>query len=356
MMMVAALIAIITPAITYLFVKVSQGFAADEMRTALKTSNERALLRIHDHLLASKHMYQNDANHSGVSFIAAVSISGTAPAVLAGSRPGDSQPSGVTSLSPNSGSMAASFGNEIMFAAYDSPQTFFTSATALTYLAPATISGAAVTYSVYPGVPATVIIDVYRIYYYYLTSNGARSIPGVNVYNLTEWESIQYADWYEINNVYNSDSVLGQAIVNFLTSPPASYHAQAITMALDTSQVIPTSAFYQLTNGSYPVGAWGSPVIQQATWTNLTQISSGILCSGFSYGICGNTAAWTSAPIKVPLYTTASGNFPGAFEVGMLGNGAGLQVMTRLGWVARGASPKIIYNDNTIVTNAKDVW
>src|SRR5581483_10008686 len=308
LMIVTALIGIITPAMTLLFMKVSQGFAADEMHTQLKTLNEQTLLRIHDRLLGSRHMYQDDANHSGVSFIAAVSLTGTAPAVLAGSRPSDSQPSTIVSLSPNSGSLPASFGNSLFFAAYDTPQTVaLAGGGATTFSAPITVSGANVTYSIYAGsLPATVIVDVYRFFYYYLTQTNAKKIPGVNTYNLIEWQSIQYADWYEINNTYTQDGGLGQAVVNYLTKTgPANFPGGPITMALDTSQVVPSTAFYQLANGSYPASPVANPVITQYTWTNLTRVSSGLLSNGFNYGISGNTANWGAAPLKVPLFTTA---------------------------------------------------
>jgi type II secretory pathway pseudopilin PulG len=369
LMLVAALIAIITPSITYLFLKASQGFAGDEMHTQLKSLNELTLLRLQQHLLSSKHMYQDDVNHSGVSFLNSLDFSGTVPPIATGFRLSDSQPSTVTSLSPNSGSLPASFGNCILFAAFAGPETIQNTTGTTYYSAPVTVSGANVTYSIYGAgsYPATEVIDIYRFYFYYLTSQNAKPLPGVNTYNLIEWQSIEFADWYGIDNIYLQDPVLGQAVVNYLTTTPVlptgypgGMSTAPITMALDTSQVVPTSAFYKLTNGSWNATPLTTAFIQQAAWTNLTHVSNGIMSGGFNYGVSGNSVNWPSAPVSVPLFTTAgtgvSVNFPGGFEIGQIGNAAGLEVLVRSALVAQGASPNVKYSDMNIVTNVRDVW
>lgn len=101
LMMVIALISIITPAITYLFSKMSQGMAADEMRNQMITLNESSLLRIHERVLSSRHMCQGDAN--GLTYQAAVVAGMTAQTttnypILAGSQLALSQP--ATTFSP----------------------------------------------------------------------------------------------------------------------------------------------------------------------------------------------------------------------------------------------------------------
>ena len=88
----------------------------------------------------------------------------------------------------------------------------------------------------------------------------------------------------------------------------------------------------------------------------ITRISNGILSSGFGYGICPNSAVWGSAPVSVPLFGTAAGNFPAGFEVGISGFGAGIQVLVRSVLVAQGAYPRIVWNDQTEITNARDTW
>lgn len=356
LMLVTALIGIITPAITLLFSKVSQGMAADEMHGQMKTLNEMTTLRIHERLLANKHMFQNNA--LGTGFLSRIQLSGT-PVTLLGSRLAQSQPSSITSFSPLlGGSIPASFGNCLFFAAFDASQTFLGASGPVTSTAPLTIFsavGSPVTYGT--GGPATMVLDVYRFFYYYLTPINSKSLRGIPSYRLVEWQSVPYIDWHEIFDMYNADNILGQRVINWVTkSGPANFPGGPIATAYDPSQTDPTLAFVPLTSGSYTNTPIANPTINQASWSYLTRISSGILSSGFNYGVSANSVTWKSAPAAVPQFTTASGSFPGGFEVGMIGNAGGLEILTRTLLVAQGGSPRIVWNDQTMTHNARDIW
>ena len=356
LMLVTAMIGIITPAITFLFMKASQGMAADEMHTQLKKLNEQSMLRLHERLLSNKHMMQNTT--FGNNFVGYIQLAAGTPPLLAGSRLARTQPSTVTSFSPITGAaIPASFGNSLFFAAYDNSQTFMGSNGPITSTAPLnliSIAGFPIAFSGANG-PATVTLDVYRFFYYYLTPTNAKGLRDIPSYRLVEWQSKQYVDWQEINSFYISDNTLGQDIINWVTTA-ANFPGGPILTAYDSTVDDPTQAFITLTNGSYSGTPIGSPTITQASWSYITSVSSGILSSGFNYGVSSNSATWTSAPAAVPQFTTASGNFPGGFEVGMIGNAAGLEVLTRSLLVAQGAAPRIVWNDQVMTHNTRDVW
>jgi len=357
LMLVTALIGIIVPAITFLFTKVTQGMAGDEMHIQLMRLNNTTQLRLHERIASARHLFQGDS--SGVDFLGPVTLGMSANTqaaypILGGTLLAKTQPAplnGLATFSPAAGADRNLFGNSILFAAYDSPQTLNNQA----YVAPTTISGPAILYS--DGVPVTLVVDLYRFYYYYLTDNNPKGMRGVSSYRLMEWQSIQYADFTQISAI--SDSVLQTAVITWLATPgkidPA-IPGYAIATAWDPSQVDPDLAFYDLhTDGTYTVT---SPVvITESQALPLTRVTSGILSTGFGYGISPNTGSWVEAPpVRVPLYGTATGSFPGGFEVGISGTSAGRQVMTHFLLVAKGAAPRVAYNVSEMVHNIRDTW
>src|SRR5579871_4721271 len=211
LMLVMAMMAIITPAMTYLFAKVSQGMAADEMHTELQQGNQTLLNHLQVRLAANRHFFFNDNTSGGVSFLLRLNLTG-APATIAGWTLCQPQPQPTTlisgSVSPNAaGFVNSSVGNALFFGAFDCPQTIFKSSGGPPEIStsPITIFGAGVTDST--GTRQTAIIDLYRFYFYYLTSTNTKQLYDATAYSLIEWQSIQYPDYTEIAN-YSQDSVL----------------------------------------------------------------------------------------------------------------------------------------------------
>jgi hypothetical protein len=128
-------------------------------------------------------------------------------------------------------------------------------------------------------------------------------------------------------------------------------------VAWDPDATDPTQAFYLLSSSGLATSPLANyKIVEAQPAVNLTQVSSGILSNGFNYGISGNTNGFVGSP-AVPLYATASGAFPGGFEVGLTGAGNGLEVFIRSLVIASGASGTGgAWNDNSIATNARDVW
>lgn len=364
LMMTIALIAIITPAITLLFAKVSQGMASDEMHSALQTGNQTMLNRIHVRMGGSKHFFFGD--QSGVSFVNRLSIP-SSPATVAGTTlPLLQAPvSGVFSLSVSwSGFSRANVGNALLFAAYDTPETIINAGSApKIYLnSPMTVNCSnAVTGQ--DGSPKPVIIDLYRLYYYYLTKSAVKNLYDGQDYNLIEWQSIRFADYFQIQDYGSAggggDNILEANIMACLAS-------QGISIAYDPSQSDPSQAFVSFGG---VVGYGGSPgnavalasyTIPMETTTNLTRVTAGILTNGFRYGICPNTNNWNKCPVQIPIFATVAAvgtEFPNGFEVAAGGNSSGREVMIRSVWVAEGGNgPRPIFNDINMVDYIRDIW
>jgi type II secretory pathway pseudopilin PulG len=363
LMLTVALIAIITPAITFLFSKATEGMASDEMHTQMTTLNTQTQLRLHERLVANRHFFQGGVS-MGVSFLRPVTTGMSSSTtlnypILAGSVLPQQQPSGSFSTSS---ATVTDFGNSLLFAAYDSPQTFGNQI----YTAPASIvsvGGNPLTFSsAYgQGAAVTVVIDLYRFYYYYLTSKNPRALRSTNSYQLIEWQSGQYADYNELGNI--SDSTLKKEVIGWLATPgnlSSTNSSYAVTWAYDPTQTDPNApAFYTMgTNGG--ITAVTNPALVEGYVQPITHVPSGILSTGFAYGIAPDSTFWNGAPVKVPLFNptpiASATPFPGGFEVGMEGTAAGEQILVRHVLVAQGAAPGVIYTDQTIVTNIRDTW
>ncbi len=363
LMLVTALIAIITPAITYLFSKVQQGMAADEMHLQLQSLNEQTMLRMHEKLITGRHLFQGDS--SGVSYLGCVTLGMSSNTkslypILTGTQlPSDFPASLTASFSPST-ILAPYYGNSILVGGYDTPQTFGTKI----YNAPATATSTASIPVIYSnGTLATQIIDLYRFTYYYLTANNPRTLRGVPSYGLVEWQSVQFADMNEINEI--TDPTLLTCVIMWLETPgnvSPNDPSYAVTWGWDPTQADPQSypslnqaAFYTFSGGNASTANW--PVtIQEGTVTYLTHTSSGLLSNGFFYGISPNTSLWGGTPDSVPEYGVSSGSFPGGFETGISGTSGGTEVMIRSLLVAQGSAPRVVWNDQTMVNNVRNIW
>jgi type II secretory pathway pseudopilin PulG len=359
LMLTVALIGIITPAITFLFIKMTQGMAADEMRNQMVTLNESTLLRIHERLLSSRHMCQNDT--SGTAYQAAVvagmtSLTTTNYPILTGSLLPLSQP--TTTFSPL-GATKADFGNSLLFGAYDTSESLYSTwggTPKVNYIAPVTVTGATIKDSnnnLY-----TMVIDVYRFYYYYLAAPIQAVNRPVTCYKLIEWQSIQYADYTELTGI--TDTTLQTNVRNFLLAPANFPSNVAISNAWDPNQATPSTAFYTITGTAINLVGGATPIITEAQCKPVTRISSGILSNGFTYGVCPNSSSVKSCPVTVPGFCTAPASsaikFPGGFETGISGSSQGMELLVRSVLFAKGASPLPIVNDSTIISNIRDVW
>lgn len=323
LMLAIAVLGIILPLITMFFSRIVNRFGIYEMTTQLRKANQQSMNRIHLRIGSCKRLFENSSND--MAFLARVDLSGC-PSVLTGSKLPLIEETG--SLVVNTTSFInASVGNSIFFATTDMTSTLS---------------------DVYDSTDAlnTVKIDVYRFYYYYLTPDNSRSVDGRSTYKIVEWKSIKYADYNQLNDI--SDATLRQ-------NTAAALYNDGIFYAMNISQINVSNAFYQITNAGIII-IQPSHSITLDEFTTLTDIMTGIMGSGYIYGISSNTTGWTRAPKTVPLYANAGGLFPGGFEVAIVGQSGGRKVFLRSVLVSQYGTQYIIGDEASHISSVRDLW
>ena len=322
--MVAIIVfALIIPGVVVLLMTVNKGFTAYEAANQLKKNNQETLNRIFIKLTGAKRIFQN--NSSDNAYLARIMLS-SCPAVLPGSTLPTIEETGT--LTPGTTSfIAASVGNSIFFANNDSTQILYNIAD----------SGSS-THTVY--------IDVYRFYYYYLTSEYPKPIYDKPSYALVEYRSQSYADYNQIQNI--SDTIKRKNTVSALCT-------NGITFAWNVSATDVSTAFSTM-SATGLIQPSPNHQIPETEHKILTNILTGITGGGYRYGISPNSSGWAKAPKIVPQYAVANNDFPGGFEVVVTGPSAGRKILIRSVLVAQGSMPNIIGDEQLIVCSARDLW
>jgi hypothetical protein len=370
LMMVVSIIGLIVPALTSLFFYCFQGLGSAEMHLSLKSLNENIMLHIHERMNSTKHMFQNNTTSGGLNFIGQVRL-GSAPASVAFSQMPQAQSGATITFSPAAGAVSSEFGDCLFYAAYDSPQTIG----GVIYNGPITVGGplsivndagaTIATASVVDGAgkAVTMNLDVYRFYFDYLSTAGdMKPLTRETSFWLIEWQSVQFVDAFELEDIGSADATLEKNVISWLTTGSNFASGNGVTLAWDPSQTAMTNgssfAFYQL-SGNTMTGSATQPISMQ-NWTPLSRTNTGLV-SNFNYGISGNYSNLQGDPPQpnVPLYcspTTVANAFPGGFEVGLEGAGSGSQVLIRSLLVAQGNSKQIIWDNEESTSNVRDVW
>jgi type II secretory pathway pseudopilin PulG len=379
LMMVCSIIGLVVPSLILVFQYCSEGLATAEIHLSLKQLNEQIMLHLHERMNQTKHMFQNNAASGGLSLIGQIQM-GSAPASLSFSLMPQGQNGSTVTFSPAAGAVSSSFGDCLFYAAYDSPQTIGKDASgnADIFIAPVTVgaslsltqdnwtktttSATAVTDS--SGKAVTMNLDIYRFYFDYLSSAGdMKPIPGVISYWLIEWQSVQFVDAFELEDIGSTDGTLEKNVITWLCNGANFPNGQPLTLAWDPSQTSMVDAFYQLSAGNTIVQSSyiANQSILMQNWTVLSRMNSGLV-NNFNYGISGNyhNLAGDPPPPNVPMYnppTSTANAFPGGFEVGLEGYDAGMQVMIRSLLIAHGNNRGgVLWDNENTVSSARDVW
>jgi type II secretory pathway pseudopilin PulG len=355
LMMVVGIIGLITPALLILFSYCYQGMAAAEMHLSLKAMNETIMLHLHERMNSNKHMFQNNTTSGGLNFLPQIQF-GSAPAPAPITLMPQAQSGTTITFSPAAGAVSNEYGNCLFYAAADTPQTI----SGTSYTAPVTMKG--VTDG--SGKSVTLNLDVYRFYFDYLSTAGdLKKIASLTTYWLIEWQSVQFVDAFELEDISSADPTLGGNVISWLTTGANFPSGQPLTLAWDPSQTAMINgssfAFYDL-SGSAMTGN-STQIIFAQNYTPLSRCNSGLI-SAFNYGISGNYSnlAGDPPPPNVPMYappSTVASAFPGGFEVGLQGSNGGMQVLIRSLLLAQGNSKtKPVWDNETSVSSCRDVW
>jgi len=318
--------AMIIPGIVMFLNNITQGFTTYECISSLKKNNQETLNRIYASLLSSRRIFEN--NTDGTLYLSKLYLTGCPP-LLTGSKLPLIEENGT--LSPGTtGFISGSAGNELFFAANDSTTVMMD------------VLDSSSTKN-------TIRLDLYRFYYYYLTAENPKSIGDKASYRIVEWKSVTYVDYIQLMNVS------GGASNTLLNNTVAALYKNNVKYAWNSSMTDVTKAFYSLSQAG-SILAVNSPSIDREKCTVLTAMITGIMGGGFRYGISPNSAGWARAPKTVPQYGIASGNFPGGFEVTIVGSSSGRKTLIRSILVAQGSMKSIIADDQLIVCTCRDLW
>lgn len=328
LMLATALMLIIVPSVISFFFYFTDGMAFYEAFNELKKENQEAFDNLYLKVGQNKRIYQNDAD--GTALLARLNMSGTTSVL----------PTGTDGRLPfvcTAGSFAATDASAVPVTAYGNMLLFLTQEPR--FLCKNVVNSS--------GVTANVQIDIYKLHCFYLTTDNPNPIPSLaRNTRLVEWQSAPLADYNMMTYLYSQDSTLGKNIVAQMLQPTPMATPQApVTYAVDPSAAV-TAAFYTMTAsttlptayanliprdvpvtiaGAGHVALQKNPGLQ--VWTHLTLMGGG--------RIFPNSVAMNDPGLKVPRYTSVVGNFPGGFEVGVVGPDSGRQVLVRIVHLAK---------------------
>jgi hypothetical protein len=320
-----AILAIAVPTMITILNTVIQGFTGYEATQQLRRTNQKSLNSIAIHLDECKRIFSND--DAGVWYLQQIP-SATLPAPVASKSKlpiihENGTLSGVI--------VSTTVGNSLFFATTDEH----------VLASGITTRG---------GTTRSVKIRTYRFNYYYLTQNNPRSPLSTTACRLAQWRSIQYADYTQITALAESDSVAAANTVGYLAG-------HGISRAWDT-RASTAPAIYLLsadgTTSSYSgsLEPAGDPDNEPRV---LTVMMQGIMGGGFRYGISPNSASWSKAPKIVPRYAAINQNFPGGFEVIIVGPPSARCVLIRSVLVAQGSMSHVIGDDLSVTRTVTDL-
>ncbi|MDD5687164.1 MAG: prepilin-type N-terminal cleavage/methylation domain-containing protein [Elusimicrobia bacterium] len=323
-----AIFLIIVPGVSMLLINVTRGFTSFEVANTLKKTNQETLNRIYLRLSECKRIFDNSPTGNDYSTRIDTSTVAGCPKGLSDSHLPKIEEGAI--VAPGTlVSSPTSVGNSLFFATNDSAKSVFDAVNNITHT-----------------------IDVYRFNYYYLTSDNPRSITDRQSYRIVEWRSVLYADYYQLMNIplaSRTETIKG------LVAPPNN-----VVYAWNASEEVSSVAFWTL-DGAGNMTPIVNPTykIPKFQCKVLTEMITGIMGSGYKYGISPNSSVptvWARAPKIVPQYAIAAGNFPGGFEVVIVGNPGGRKVFLRSVLVAQGAMAGILGDDQLVLCSVRDLW
>ena len=163
--------------------------------------------------------------------------------------------------------------------------------------------------------------DRYQFDYYFLRQNTSASFAGLGYYlDLILAKSQIVADYFQLSAIPINGS---QVVQGLRTQSPA------ILLAWDPGKPVSTPAFYDLaSNGSMTSNA--NPTFTVTLTSLLPQFTGGRISGRMEYSVGLNAS--TPLPLQdlIPQFATASSNFPGGFEVQIVGPTRSRKVMIRL--------------------------
>lgn len=317
------ILAIVTPIITTILSRTLGSFSAYEMTSELRKANQGIMHAIHSRLGSSRRLFQRGLDDE---YLNRVSLAG-APARLAGSLLPQIRETGSIVLG-NADFNAASAGNSLFFANTERTEVLENILDT-------------------DNDPHTIRVEFYRFHYYYLSPDNPTPVANMPSYTMIEIRSRMYADYNQLQTI--EDVVLRQ------NARLALFDA-GFNLEWDSTETDIARAFY-LINNDGTNGVDDSHIITAAEVRTHLHILTGVMGVGYRYGIAPNSSLSDELQVDVPIYATGSGEFPGGFEVMVVGAAGGRQLMIRVVLVARGGMRREVVHDQLQhVVSVRDLW
>lgn len=169
------------------------------------------------------------------------------------------------------------------------------------------------------------LTDVYRFELFYLSENGRRPFNGRSHYlDLIQARSPIYADYFQLNGLTAAQRT---QLVSELVDA-------GVTVAWDPSQPV-ASALYTLNDDGSISGPSANPAIGIASWSSMfPQFAGGSISGSIDYSVAPMAFATLATHDPVPLYAITDNEFPGGFEVQMVGPTGARKLLSRVALMA----------------------
>jgi prepilin-type N-terminal cleavage/methylation domain-containing protein len=164
------------------------------------------------------------------------------------------------------------------------------------------------------------LVDRYEFQLYFLRANSARNFGNFGYYlDLVRAKSEVFADYVQLSNVGTNQAQLIQRVLA----------ATPIRTAWDPGKAVNAPAFYTLA-GSGSLTAASPSRFTVSTTSLCPEFAGGRIAGAMEYSVSLNSNTPMATRDVVPLYATASGSFPGGFEVQVVGGSGSRKILTRL--------------------------
>lgn len=164
------------------------------------------------------------------------------------------------------------------------------------------------------------LTDVYRFEMFYLAENsGRRFRPFDHYLDLIKVQSYIYADYFQLNGLStaNRDALAAEL-----------YNA-GVTRAWDPTKTVGTGVYSIASSGAMTQVANPSLDVEKVH-SMFPQFKGGSVSGNINYTVGMQSTPPLTTTVLIPRFAIASNNFPGGFEVQMIGPTGARKVMARL--------------------------
>jgi prepilin-type N-terminal cleavage/methylation domain-containing protein len=212
----------------------------------------------------------------------------------------------------------------------------------------------------------TIMMDRYVFEIFYLTRRTTRNFSNAGYsLELVQAKSNVYADYFQLSNLQSPNGTLTAAQMNEIYAAllawkdPITGATVPINRAWDPGQSI-GSAMYTITAAGYS-GPIAQPTIPLPTYSSMiTGLAGGRISGKMDYTVAFKPSASTNFPVpdlvpKYAVFNSALPQFPGGFEVLIVGPTGARKVLTRLVLLASYGAGKMDSKESLVISSVPRV-